>query len=483
MSIGRRLSLAFGGVALVIAAGAVITSWQFLDILHHSRMLAAVDERLLTVYRVRADIGAIRRRLEAVAKTHDPAQFRETATQLRRESFADIEQALIYFNESGTPVPDTLSALRDAMADQFDAMQRLSEVGDWSAILLRLDNQVDALLDGVREMVDHVNSDVSEQRLHSLREIEASEQRAQVILTLIGLVSLAAALILGIYVTRSIVGPLSKLKAATHQLASGDFDISVGSHSTDELGDVSRAFVAAAGKLRDYYFALKRSNEDLEQFAYVVSHDLQEPLRTVNAFSELLRLRCGNAVPPEGQEYLSYMEDAATRMRQLVTGILEYSRLTSSESQDEESVDSEEIVRIALENLRAVIEQTGAVVTHDPLPSVRGRRLRLIQLFQNLIGNAIKYRREDNPPRIHVASRSEGNMWQFCVEDNGIGIDPKHHAQVFGMFKQLNRGSQNGIGVGLAISKRIVEQHGGKISIASIVGAGSRFYFTLRKTK
>ncbi len=483
MSIGRRLSLAFGGVALVIAAGAAITSWQFLDILHHSRMLAAVDEKLLTVYRVRADVGAIRRRLDAVAKTHDPARFKETARQLRQESFADIEQALTYFNETGTPVPGTLSALRYAMADQFDAMQRLSEVGDWSAILLRLDNQVDALLDAVREMVDHVNSDVSEQRLRSLREIEASERRAQIILTLIGLASLATALVLGVYVTRSIVGPLSKLKAATHQLASGDFDVSIEPGARDELGAVSEAFVAAAGKLHDYYVALKRSNEDLEQFAYVVSHDLQEPLRTVNAFSELLRVRCGDVIPPEGQEYLTFMAEAATRMRQLVTGILEYSRLASSESRFEESVDAEEIVAIALENLHATIEQTGTIVTRDPLPTVMGRRLRLIQLFQNLIGNAIKYRRQGTPPRIHIATRSEGNMWQFCVEDNGIGIDPKYHAQVFGMFKQLNRASQDGIGVGLAISKRIVEQHGGDISIASTLGTGSRFYFTLKKAK
>ncbi len=169
-------------------------------------------------------------------------------------------------------------------------------------------------------------------------------------------------------------------------------------------------------------------------------------------------------------------------MRQLITGILEYSRLTSAGKSKEESVSTEEILKTVLQNLQAAIEQTGAAVTHDDLPRVAGHRLQLVQLFQNLIANAIKYRRQGVPPRIHISARAEGPMWKFCVEDNGIGIDQKYHSDVFGMFKQLGT-AQEGVGVGLAVSKRIVEQHGGEISVTSKLGEGSRFYFTLKAVK
>jgi signal transduction histidine kinase len=480
MSLARRLSLAFGGVTCVIAIGAAIASWQFLSILRQARMLEAVDAKLIAVYRVRADIGAIRRRLDDAAKAHDPVVFADLAERLRRQSFTDIRDAMTYFQETGTPVPGTLMALSDAIAGQFDAMQRLRELGDWTAVSLRLDNQVDGILDSVREMVDHVSSDVSEQRLRSIHEIEAGQLRAEMILALTAFLSLAISLLLGIRTTRGIVGPLSRLKTAAQQLAEGDFHISPAVESKDELGEVSRAFVVAAGKLQNYYLALKRSNEDLERFAYVASHDLREPLRTVSAFSDLLKRHCGEAIPPRGQEYLSFITEAAARMRQLVTGILEYSRLASSAEPITESVDTEEVVKTALQNLHAAIAQDDADVTHQQLPSVIGNPLQLIQLFQNLIGNAIKYRREGIAPRIRIAASAQGPMWQFCIEDNGIGIDPKDHAQLFGMFKQLNRGAQQGVGVGLAVSKRIVEQHGGEISVVSNLGEGCRFYFSLR---
>ncbi|HEX4807594.1 MAG TPA: ATP-binding protein [Bryobacteraceae bacterium] len=480
MSLARRLSFAFGSVTCVIAIGAGITSWQFLSILHQARLLAAVDAKLLAVYRVRADVGAIRRRLADSAKRHDPVAFANLANRLKRESFTDIRDAVTDFQETGTPVPSTLVALSDVTADQFDAMHRLVEVGDWTAISLRLDNQVDGILDSVREMVDYVSSDVSEQRSRSISEIEAGQLRAQIILALTGLTALAISLILGIHTTRSIVGPLSRLRAAAHQLAEGDFHIVPAVESNNELGEVSRAFVVAAAKLQDYYLALKRSNQDLERFAYVASHDLREPLRTITAFSQLLKHQCGEAIPPKGHEYLAFVTEAAARMRQLVTGILEYSRLTSSAEPIVRSVDTQQILKSALQNLNAAIEQDHAVVTYDQLPSVAGNPLQLTQLFQNLIANAIKYRRDGIEPHIHIAARAQGTMWEFCIEDNGIGIDPKYHAQVFGMFKQLNHGEQEGVGVGLAVSKRIVEQHGGEIFVMSNVGEGCRFYFTLR---
>ena len=482
MTIGRRLSVAFGTLTLVIAIGAAIVSSQFLNILHRARTLATVDGKLIALYRVRGDIGRMRRRLDEAAKQQDPAAFGELADSSRKETGSDIRTALSYFRETGTPVPGTLSALSEAVSDQFDAMQRLLETGDWTAITLRLNNQVDGILDSVRDLVDNVSSDVTEQRLRSANEIEAGEVRAQIVLMVTALAALAAAVALGIHISRSIVRPLSRLKIAAHQLAEGDFDISPDVESNDELADVSRAFAAAAARLQDYYVALRRSNEDLERFAYVVSHDLQEPLRTITVFTELLKRDCAKDLPPRGQQHLSLLAEAAARMRQLITGILEYSRLTSAGKSKEESVSTEEILKTVLQNLQAAIEQTGAAVTHDDLPRVAGHRLQLVQLFQNLIANAIKYRRQGVPPRIHISARAEGPMWKFCVEDNGIGIDQKYHSDVFGMFKQLGT-AQEGVGVGLAVSKRIVEQHGGEISVTSKLGEGSRFYFTLKAVK
>lgn len=479
MSIGRRLTLAFGSVALIIALGAAIASSQFLNILRQTRTLTAVDDKMLAVYRVRADVGAIRRRLDDLSRTQDPAQFVPSAHRLRQELFDDIESALKYFRETGTPVPGTLGALRDAIGDQFDAMQRLSDANDWIAIRLRLDNQVNEILDGVREMVEAVNSDVAEQRIRSVHEIEAGQQRAEIVLALTALASLVISLALGLYVTRSIVVPLAQLKKAAHQFAAGDFGIALHVGSNDELSEVSNAFMIAAAKLQEYYSTLKRSNEDLEQFAYAASHDLQEPLRTISTFSELLRRRQEDTLTPESKEYLAYLVDASARMRELVAGILDYSRLASSADQRREVVESEEIVGIVVRNLHATIEQAQATVTHEKLPRIIGSRPQLIQLFQNLIGNAIKYRREDAAPGIHISAREDNGMYQFCCEDNGIGIDSKYYVHVFGMFRQLERGSKGGVGMGLAISKRIVERHGGTISVASIVGKGSRFYFTL----
>lgn len=480
MSIGRRLTLAFACMALIIACGAAIASWQFARILRQTRSLAAVDDQALAVYRVRADVGAIRRRLETVSKTQEVSTFDSSSRLLGQDLLRDVEQSLRYFRETGTPVPTTLGALRDSITEQLDAMQGLAEVKDWTAIQLRLDNQVDEILNEVREMVDYVDSDVSERRIRLLSQIQSVRQQAQIVLGLTALTCLIASLTLGWYVTYSIVSPLSQLRSAAHQFARGDFNVNLDFSSNDELGEVRDAFVLAAGELNQYYRALQRSNQDLEQFAYAASHDLQEPIRTISLFSNLLKTRHADSLPPEAQEYVGYLAESSSRMQELVTGVLEYSRLASSADQPDQRIETEEILAAVLKNLRAAIEQTHAEVKHDRLPAVRGNRLQLLQLFQNLLSNAIKYRTKNVPPQIEISVGKQNGFWQFCVADNGIGIDAKYHSQIFGIFKQLNQGERGGAGVGLAISKRIVERHGGSISIESSAGKGCRFYFTLQ---
>ena len=478
MSIGGRLTLAFGAIALIIALGAAIAASQFTGIVQQTRRMAAVDDQALAVYRVRADVGAIRRRLETYTKEQDAATFAANSRLLRQDLLRDVDQSLKYFHETGTPIPATLGALRDTINDQLDAMQGLAQVHDWTAIQLRLDNQVDDILNGVRQMVDYVDADMTEQRERLLREIETVRRRAQIVLALTAMAALAASLGLGWFVTRSIIAPLSQLRVAAHQFARGDFNVGLNFTSKDELGEVRDAFVTAARELRESYQALQRSNEDLEQFAYAASHDLQEPIRTISVFSGLVRTRYGEALPQEAKEFLAYVAESAARMQELVVGILEYSRLAGSPKQ-QEHVATSQIVTEVLKNLHAMIEETHAEVKHAGLPAVKGNKLQLVQLFQNLVSNAIKYRKPGVTPVVDISALLENGYWRFCIQDNGIGIDPRYHSQIFGIFKQLNRGERGGAGVGLAISKRIVEQYGGAISVESSPGEGSRFYFTL----
>jgi PAS domain S-box-containing protein len=234
----------------------------------------------------------------------------------------------------------------------------------------------------------------------------------------------------------------------------------------------------AEKKLAAYAEELARSNRDLEQFAYAASHDLQEPLRLVASYCELLKRRHGGQLGQEGQEFVTYALEGTQRMQQLIDGLLEYARV-GSRSQSLEPTDVNEVVRDVLANLELVLTETGARVTFDKLPTLPADRTQLVQLFQNLIANAVKFRAE-RPPRVVIQTLRRGEMWHFAVIDNGIGIDPRHAEKVFEIFRRLHsRQEYPGTGIGLALCKRIVERHGGQIWLKSQPGKGSAFHFTL----
>lgn len=224
---------------------------------------------------------------------------------------------------------------------------------------------------------------------------------------------------------------------------------------------------------------LERSNTDLEQFAYVASHDLQEPLRMVTSFTQLLAKRYQGKLDADADEFVAYVLDGAARMRRLIDDLLAYARL-GSRAAEFVPADCEAVFADAMSNLGSAMQENGATVTHDPLPTVMADRNQLSRLFQNLLSNAIKFRATD-PPVVHVSARRDGNQWLFSVRDNGIGIDPAQFERVFLIFQRLHGKSEySGMGVGLAICKKIVERHGGKIWIESQAGKGSTFYFTLQ---
>jgi PAS domain S-box-containing protein len=235
----------------------------------------------------------------------------------------------------------------------------------------------------------------------------------------------------------------------------------------------------AEANLLDKVKELNRSNEELGQFAYIASHDLQEPLRMVASYTQLLSRRYKGKLDADADEFIAFAVDGASRMQRLIQDLLTYSRV-GTKGQDMLDVSSEDALQQALINLRGAIEDTGALVTHGPLPAVLADEMQLVQLFQNLVGNAIKYQ-SPGVPKVHIsAARNGSNKWVFSVKDNGLGIDPQYFEKIFGMFQRLHKREEfAGTGIGLAICKKIVERHGGSISVESEPGNGSTFQFAL----
>jgi PAS domain S-box-containing protein len=227
---------------------------------------------------------------------------------------------------------------------------------------------------------------------------------------------------------------------------------------------------------------LNRSNVELGQFAYIASHDLQEPLRMVASYTQLLARRYRGKLDSDADEFIAFAVDGAARMQRLIQDLLAYSRV-GTKGQELIDTSSEEALGQALINLRGSIEASGALVTHDPLPAVLADEMQLIQLFQNLVGNAIKYQ-SSGVPLVHVsAAKNGGAKWTFKIKDNGLGIDPQYFERIFGMFQRLHKREEfAGTGIGLAICKKIVERHGGNISVESEPGHGSTFSFALAES-
>ena len=224
--------------------------------------------------------------------------------------------------------------------------------------------------------------------------------------------------------------------------------------------------------------ALARVNEDLNQFAFAASHDLQEPLRMIASYSELLLKGRRGQLNQEESTCIEFITEGAKRMRGLLVDLLAYTQVADDRQGKANPIDLNHVFQIAVANCRAAADDAKATITSDHLPVVRGQEPHFIQLFQNLISNGLKYRGEQ-PPRIHVSVGQQDGVWRIAVKDNGIGIAPEYHRQVFSMFKRLHGKNIPGTGIGLAICQRVVDRYGGKIWVESQENEGATFYFTL----
>ncbi|KXK29993.1 MAG: two-component sensor kinase [Candidatus Brocadia sinica] len=312
-----------------------------------------------------------------------------------------------------------------------------------------------------------------------------------IIALILGAVSAAAVTSFGIVFAVSTSRPIKDLTKATERFARGDLGHRVKIIRKDEIGFLANSFNSMAEELarvinehkraekelKHYSAELKRSNEELQHFAYVASHDLQEPLRMISSYLQLIKRRYKGNLDADADEFIHYAVDGANRLQKMINGLLEYSRV-DTHGKSFELADCEVVLQQALTNLKVVIEERIATITHDPLPTVMADSSQLLLVFQNLITNAIKFRGNE-PPRIHISAQLRENEWIFSVHDNGIGIEPEYYERLFVIFRRLHSREYPGVGLGLSICKKVVKRHGGRIWLESEPRKGSTFYFTI----
>ncbi|MFC4012307.1 ATP-binding protein [Nonomuraea purpurea] len=291
---------------------------------------------------------------------------------------------------------------------------------------------------------------------------------------------------LAVILRYAVLKPIEQLGAQVRAVAGGDFDHALHVDRPAELAELSshvdsmrRRIVLAWRAASDQADELRRSNGELEQFAYVASHDLQEPLRKVASFTQMLEQRYGSQLDERAKQYIHYAVDGAKRMQLLINDLLDFSRV-GRVTGDRSVVDSGAALETALENLSATIADAEATVTGGELPEVVGNRLQLTQLFQNLIENALKFR-SDEAPVVRVEARRDDGFWEFSCSDNGIGVEPKYADRIFLIFQRLHpRDVYPGTGIGLALCRKIVEYHGGQLWLdGDAEGPGATFRWTL----
>ncbi|AEE45729.1 sensor histidine kinase [Cellulomonas fimi] len=356
------------------------------------------------------------------------------------------------------------------------------------------------LFDDARGKAETYMTLLRDRRSDAVDELSTWTLVAAGTVVLLVLAAIAVGISLWVALRRWVLEPLRDLAADARAVASGDLTHPVEATGPGEIAaladDVERMRVALVTEVRAVEASraeiadaheqlttqaeeLRRSNRDLEQFAYVASHDLQEPLRKIASFTQLLQKRYGGQLDERADQYIAFAVDGAKRMQRLINDLLGFSRVGRMGGEVTD-VDLDAALAEAVDNLGERIAETGAVVTHDPLPTVQGEEALLVQLFQNVVGNAVKFRHPDRTPQVHLSARRVGEEWEIECRDNGIGIDQQYADRVFVIFQRLHaKDVYEGTGIGLALCKKIVEFHNGRIWIEPSPETGTRILWTL----
>jgi signal transduction histidine kinase len=438
-----------------------------------------------TVSLVDAETG-----LRGYALTGDPVTLQPyDDARADTTTFAAIASGLDHITDD--PALTTAARAADTAAQDWFAdyaeplVEQIGADGPRSVTAAQIE-QGKERFDVVRARADAFSADLGQVRAHEAHSLDRWTRIAGGVVALLALAGVAAGIVVWIALRRWVLRPLDALSADSRAVASGALDHGVTATGPGEIAsladdveamrrtlvgqvqaaDRARAALERANeRLTDQAEELHRSNRDLEQFAYVASHDLQEPLRKVASFTQLLQKRYGGSLDERADQYIDFAVDGAKRMQRLIQDLLGFSRVgrVGGEVVD---VPLDVALASALENLEQLVEESGAVVTAHDLPVVRGEQPLLVQLLQNLVGNAIKFRSPDRVPDVRVSARRTAEGWQLECRDNGIGIDPQYADRVFVIFQRLHpKDVYEGTGIGLALSKKIVEFHGGRIWI------------------
>ncbi|MFD9464934.1 ATP-binding protein [Streptomyces sp. NPDC060027] len=481
----------------------------------------------LTVLTLLAVTGAwVLEQTESISKNLVNVKSPALSTSFRLESaLLNQETGIRGYGVTGTP--DFLTPYQQGLTDQATYTARLTELlhGDAAALkdLKGVQDAADAWQKRIarpiaaspagapspltaeraaagKKAFDTLRSALSgqQQRLRTERAQAVEDLNTTMVLrnwlfTAIAAVIAALTVLVFEGLRRGITVPLDRLGADARAVADGEFDHPITPTGPADLrllgGEIDfmrrrlvreLAFTEESRLRLDAQAAdLQRSNAELEQFAYVASHDLQEPLRKVSSFTQLLQRRYGGQLDARADQYIDYAVDGANRMQTLINDLLDFSRV-GRVHHELQSVDLDSVLKRTLSSLSVSIEETGASITHDPLPPLVADPTQMGMLWQNLVGNAIKFHRPDHAPEIHISAAREDALWRFTVTDNGIGIAPEYAEKVFVIFQRLHtKDAYKGSGIGLAMCKKIVEFHGGTISIDPDYRDGARITFTL----
>ena len=497
----RRLAIAFVALAAVIALGlsvAVVSAVR----LYNAQI--EVTDRLFEAYSLAGDLNQ--------AVVDQETGFRGFALT-GEEGFLDPYVA-------GRARADEVNSRLDVVERSFPdlrgervvlqdrATRWRATVVDPGVATVRAGGRIDepTLLAGkeqfedIRQAVGDYRAQILAHRVDSVTELKRNNAALFGVIGLGVVLLIVAAALLWLALRRWVTQPLERLGAEVVRVESGELSHDVRMHDVPAevlvlaeqvdrmrlriLEEYSAAVAARHEAVQAQLLVeeqsedLRRSNAELEQFAYVASHDLQEPLRKVASFCQLLERRYKGQLDERGEQYIEFAVDGAKRMQQLINDLLTFSRV-GRVTTDFVHVDLAAALAQALAQLDVVLTDVAAQVTYDPLPTVRGESSLLVQLFQNLVGNGAKFRGEEQP-RIHIGVRRDGDVWEFCCADNGIGIEPQYEDKIFVIFQRLHgRDAYGGTGIGLAMCKKIVEYHGGRMWLDTTVTRGATFRWTL----